>query len=140
MVKLRPNVWFKADFPDDTVYDQDGNEVQFAGQNVAEAVAKTLTAYGYSMEEPESWDENGWSLNAHWKGRRFWMLVTAIDDFILQTKNMTWRLWPDRAAFVEFLLHLQAGLNADPRFSQLRWFAADWPPSEAESFAAPVDL
>jgi len=29
--------------------------------------------------------------------------------------------------------------RGDPRFSQLRWFASDWPPTEAESFPTPVD-
>jgi hypothetical protein len=139
MVNPRPNAWFNADFPDDTVYDDDGNEAQFAGRNVAEAIAKILTARGYSVDVPENWDENGWWLRARGKGCSFSVLITAIEDFILQTKDMTWRLWPDRAAFVEFLRHLQAGLNADPRFSQLRWFVANWPPTEAESFADPID-
>ncbi len=138
MVKPRPNVWFAADFPDDTVYDDDGNELQFAGQNVAKAIGEILAAYGYRMEEPENEEHKGWSMNAHRNGLRFWMLVTAIDGFILQTQDMTRRLWPDRAAFPAFLRDLHAGLSADPRFSQLRWWAKEWPPEEEESFPEPV--
>ena len=138
MVKLRSNVWLKADFPDDATYEDDG-EAHFAGRNVAIAVGQMLSSHGYRVEEPESWDEKGWSLNAYRDRQRFWMLITAIDDFILQTKDTTWRLWPDRAPFVAFLLHLEAGLSADPRFSQLRWFEGAWPPTQAESFPAPVD-
>lgn len=139
MVKLRPNVWFEADFPDDTVYAEDGNELQFAGQAVAQAVAEMLKARGYCVDEPENEYEKGWSLNAYRQRQRFWIQVTFIDDYILQTKDMTWRLWPNRAAFIAFLSDLEGGLKSDPRFSNFRWWAKDWPPTEAESFQSPMD-
>lgn len=138
MVKPISKVWFEADFPDDTIYRDNGDEAQFSGQNVSQAIAKLLAAGGYQMTEPESWDENGWSMDAHKDGRRFWILVTAIDDYILQTKNMTWRLWPDRAAFARYLLDLHSMLSGDPRFHNLRWFADEWPPLEAEMFPIPT--
>lgn len=138
-MKLRPNVWFKADFPDDTIYAEDGNEIQFAGQAVARAVAELLRARGYRVDEPENEYENGWTLNAYGQGQRFWMQVTFIDDYILQTKDMTRRLWPSQAPLIAFLRHLESSLKSDPRFSNLRWWAKDWPPTEAESFEAPLD-
>lgn len=139
MVKLRPNVWFKADFPDDALYAEDGNELQFAGQAVVQSVAEMLRARGYRVDEPENEHENGWSLNAYRQGQRFWIQVTFIDDYILQSKDMTWRLWPNRAAFIAFLCDLEASLKSDPRFSNLRWWVKDWPPTEAESFQSPMD-
>ena len=78
-MSLRPNVWFAADFPDDTVYDEDGNELQFAGPAVARAVADLLRARGYRVDEPENEMENGWSLDAYRQKQRFWMQVTLID-------------------------------------------------------------
>ena len=138
MVRLRPNVWFKADFPNDAVYDEDGNEVQFAGQAVAQAVANLLRARGYRVSEPENGYENGWSLNAHTQGQRFWMQVTFIDDYILQTQDMTWRLWPNQAGYIALLTALDASLKSDPRFTDLRWWVKDWPPTEAESFPGPL--
>lgn len=138
-MKLRPNVWFKADFPDDTVYGEDGNETAFAGRAVAQAIGEMLSARGYRVEDPENEQESGWSLNVHREGQRFWMQVTFIEDYILQTKDMTWRLWPSRGAFVEFLTDLQGALEADPRFHDLRWWTKDWPPTEAESSPTPVE-
>ena len=137
-MSLRPNVWFAADFPDDTVYDEDGNELQFAGQAVARAVADLLRARGYRVDEPENEMENGWSLDAYRQKQRFWMQVTLIDDYILQTKDMTWRLWPNTAAFEAFLLDLEASLKSDARFSNLRWWVKDWPPTASESFDSPA--
>jgi hypothetical protein len=139
MVKLRPNVWFKADFPDDTVYASDGNELQFAGQAVAQAIAEMLKARGYRVDEPENEYENGWSFNAHRERQRFWMQVTFIDDYILQTIDMTWRLWPRQAGFIAFLTDVEDSLKSDPRFSNLRWWTKNWPPTEAESFRSPVE-
>lgn len=137
-MKLRPNVWFKAHFPDDALYAEDGNEIQFAGQAVARAVAEMLRARGYRVEEPENEYENGWSLNAHRQGQRFWMQVTLIDDYILQAQDMTWRLWPNKAGFIAFLTDIESSLKSDSRFSDLRWWVKDWPPTEAESFASPL--
>lgn len=139
MVKLIPNVWFKADFPDDTVYSEDGDEVEFAGKAVARAVAQMLTARGYRVDEPENEAESGWSLNVYRGKQRYWVQVTFIDDYILQTSDATWRLFPDRTGYVALLHDLEAGLKSDRRFSDLRWWAKDWPPSEAEIFPGPVN-
>lgn len=137
MVKLRPNVWFKADFPDDTIYAEDGNELQFAGEAVALTIAGLLEARGYRVEAPENEHESGWSLNAYRGGQRFWMQLTFIDDYILQSKDMTWRLWPKTAPFIAFLGDLEGALKDDPRFSNLRWWVKDWPPAEGESSSSP---
>lgn len=139
MVKLKPNVWFKAAFPDDTVYAEDGDEVQFAGQAVARTIAELLRARGYRVDEPENGYENGWSFDARRQRQRFWMQVTFIDGYILQSRDMTWRLWPSQAEFIAFLTDLEAALKSDPRFSELRWWAKDWPPSEAEAAPSPLD-
>jgi hypothetical protein len=139
VVNVKPNVWFKADFPNDTVYDENGDEVHFAGQAVARAVAELLRARGYRVDEPESESFKGWSLIAYRERRRFWMLVTLIDDYILQSEDWTRRFWPKPAEFAAFLADLEAALTSDPRFSNLRWWVKDWPPTEAETFPHPLN-
>ncbi|MCR5874545.1 hypothetical protein LRS10_10415 [Phenylobacterium sp. J426] len=139
MVKLRPNVWFKADLPYDAIYAEDGNELQFAGQAVARVVAEMLRARGYRVDEPENQYESGWSFEAYRERQRFWLQVTFIDGYILQTQDMTWRLLPSKAAFVGFLRDLEDDLQSDPRFSEMRWWVKDWPPTADESFRSPVE-
>ena len=138
MVKVWPNVWFDADFPDDTVYDESGDELQFAGQAVARTIAELLQARGYELEEPQNEEHLGWSFIAYRLGESFWMLLTFIDGYILQTKDRAWRVFSRQGEYLDFLTDLEACLKSDPRFSNLRWWVKDWPPDEGESVASPL--
>ena len=139
MVKPRGSVEFLADFPDDTVYGESGDEVQFAGKNVAETVADMLTKYGYEVAAPEHCYELGWEFDARRSGCRLWIRITKIQEFVLVTQDMTYRLWPDRRPYVEFLRGLNSALGSDPRFSRIRWFNDVLPADGGKWFPGPVD-
>ena len=140
MAKLRDSVEFLADFPDDTVCDDNGDEVQFAGENVARTIAELLTKRGYEVSEPENCLEFGWELGALRSKSRFWMRITKIEEFVIVTQDMTRRLWPKREPFAAFLGDLHAVLQSDVRFSRIRWFqdalpadGGDWRPEPLDS-------
>lgn len=119
---MTPSVESLAGLPDDALYDDDGYELQFAGRNVAEAIAAALTAGGYVVSEPENCQELGWELEARRGGCRFWMRVTKIAEFVVATQDMTFRLWPKRPSYIEFRRELHSALASDPRFTEIRWF------------------
>ncbi len=139
MVKPRSNVEFNADFPDDTVYGEDGDELQFAGQNVAEAIAGMLVRSGYEVSTPENCYELGWEFDAIRRKSRFWVRLTKIHEFVLVSQDMTFRLWPDRRPYAEFLRSLHSALTSDPRFGRVRWFKGDLPSDGGAWSAEPVD-
>jgi hypothetical protein len=132
---VKPSVEFLAEFPDDALCDEDGAELQFAGRNVAETVAAALTARAYVVSDPEDCQELGWELEARHGGCRFWIRLTKIGAFVVVTQDMTFRLWPKRPTYLEFLQDLDAALGSDPRFSQVRWFK-DVLPSDGGDWSA----
>ncbi|MFN3511463.1 MAG: hypothetical protein ACK41C_00330 [Phenylobacterium sp.] len=139
MTKPRGSVEFLAEFPDDTVYDAAGDEVQFAGANVARAIGALLTKQGYEVAAPENCQELGWEFDVRRDRSRFWLRLTKIQEFVLVTQDMTFRLWPKPGPYVQFLQDLHAQLAGDPRFSRIRWFQDVLPADGGAWFPAPVD-
>jgi hypothetical protein len=139
MAKMRGSVEVLAEFPDDTVYDDDDNETQFAGENVARTVAELLTKRGYEVAEPENFQELGWEFDARRSGCRFWMRITKIQEFVVVTQDMTHRLWPRRGPYAEFLGDLHAVLSSDARFRGIKWFHDVLPADGGAWFPEPVD-
>jgi len=138
MVKFRENVAFLADFPDDTVYGEDGDEAQFAGENVAKTLVSMLTAHGYDVGTPENCYELGWEFEVRRGKSVFAIRLTKIAEFVLVARDRTWRLWPDHKPYVAFLQDLHSVLSGDVRFSRIWWFEAELPSTEDEGFSNPV--
>lgn len=139
MVKIRQNVAFLADFPDDALYDGDGCEVQFAGENVARTLADMLTARGYEVGAPENCEHVGWEFDVRRDKSSFAIRVTKIEGFVLVARDRTWRLWPDSKRYAAFLRDIHSILTSDPRFSRIWWFERELPSAEGEGFSDPVD-
>lgn len=139
MVKVRQNVAFLADFPDDAVYDEDDCEVQFAGENVARTLADLLAAHGYDVEAPENCEHAGWEFNVRRDGSSFSIRITKIEEFVLVARDRTGRLLPDPKLYAAFLQDIHSILRSDPRFSRIWWFEHELPSTEDEGFSNPVD-
>ena len=139
MAKPIGNVELLAEFPDDTVLDDNGDEIQFAGENVARTIAERLARCGYEVAEPENCHELGWELDARRSGCRFWIRITKIEAFVIVTQDMTFRLWPKRGPYAEFLRDLHTVLSSDSRFSQARWFQDVLPSEGGAWLPGPVD-
>jgi hypothetical protein len=139
MVSVRPVAEFCADFPNDMIEDET-DIVQFGGRGITEAIAGMLDDLGYKVSAPIYAGEHGWELDARVGGRRFWLQITDIDGSkcSLVTDDMTWRLWPDPSKHREFLVQLEAALQRDGRFRQIKWFPKDWWRKEAAPSDSPL--
>lgn len=124
-MRLRPNAQFRADFPDDAVWDGD-EIVAVPGFNIAQGIAAFIERSGFAISEieadPEHW---AWAFEAINQRQRIWCSVHAPDfsEVFLFTEDWTpiWRS-QRRAAYGEFLQELHLALSADNRFSAIRWF------------------
>jgi len=139
MVKVRQNVAFLADFPDDAVYDDGGCEVQFAGENVARRLGEMLAARGYEVGTLENCEHVGWEFGVRRDKSSFAIRVTKIEEFVLVARDRTWRLLPDSKLYAAFLQDIHSILSSDRRFSRIWWFERELPSTEDEGFSDPVD-
>ena len=121
-MKISPNAEFCAEFPDDAVWDDDGELVQAGGRNVAEMIAEVLRRHAYEVTSPKHQYEHGWDFEAKTRRARFWLQVSGGgDEYSLMTQDWTLRLWPDRTRHAELLGVLNVVMQQDGRFSQIRW-------------------
>jgi hypothetical protein len=137
---LRPEIEFSSAFPDDSIEDA-YDFVQWPGRNVAETIKVELEARGYRVSEPVHMHEKGWELEI-WRGRgRFWLRITMADaeTNYLIAQNMAFFLWPDVKLFRTFLADLQDVMEADVRFSRIRWFPKGGLDRGAAPATAPFD-
>lgn len=137
---LRPEIQFSHTFPDDAI-EVEGDFVQWPGRNVAETLKVALEKKGYRVSDPVQADHQGWELDI-WRGRkRLWLQVSLgdVDVNYLIAKNMTFFLWSDVKLFRAFLADLHDVLEADHRFSRLRWFPKGGIDADAAPAAGPFD-
>lgn len=122
---LLPNARFRADLPDDAVWNGD-EIVAVGGFNVAQAIAALIEPFGFAVSEvladAEHW---AWEFEATNRRRRIWCSVCVLDssEAYLFTEDWTpiWRS-KRRTAYGEFLQRLHLALSEDSRFSAVRWF------------------
>jgi hypothetical protein len=139
-VTLRPEIEFSSAFPDDAIEDE-VDFVQWPGRNVAEALKAALEALSYRVSDPIHAHEHGWELEI-WRGpKRLWLQISMCDpeSNYLIAQNMTFFLWPDVKLFRTFLADLQAIMEADDRFSQIRWRPKGGIARNAAPAAGPFD-
>lgn len=123
-MKIRSIAQIIADFPDDTV-EEDDEIVQFGGRTIAEALAEILRGLGYHVSPPEHQHENGWDFDVTFEGKRVWMQIAdLVDEYILTTEFM-----PKISLFASktqvygpMLDRLNAALKCDPRFQSVKWY------------------
>ena len=121
-MKIRPNAEFCAAFPDDAIWDDDGELVQAGGRNVAEMIADVLRRNAYEVTSPKHQHEHGWDFEAKTRRAKFWLQVSdGGGEFSLMTQDWTLRLWPDRTHHARLLDLLDLAMRQDGRFSQIRW-------------------
>lgn len=137
---LRSEIEFSSTFPDDSIEDEI-DFVEWPGRNITEALKAALERRGYRVSEPIHAHEHGWELDI-WRGRkRIWLQISVLDAALnyLMAKNMTFFLWPDVELFRTFLSDLQAIMEADDRFSRIRWFPKGGMDRDVAPAAGPFD-
>jgi len=137
-VIARPEIEFSSSFPDDSLSDEI-DFIEWPGRNIAEAIKAALERLDYRVSEPIHAHEHGWELDI-WRGRkRLWLQISVLDAEVnyLMAENMTFFLWPDVELFRRLLADLQQILEADGRFSRIRWFPKGGIAERAASAAGP---
>ena len=124
---IRRNVYFRADFPDDRVEDEDGELVEFGGRAIAQKIADLLTAGGCEVSPLENMFESGWMFSAVREKQNIHMHLAEFEDdeeFVLYTAEtglaLPWKL--AQQIYADVLLGLDAGLKADKRFDGIVWY------------------
>ena len=113
-----------ANLPDDQL--EDGLEIiRPGGMGVANVIAELLEKLGAVVTEPSLDFEHGWEFFAMMDGRRFWVLVTDLEQTkLIQTRDVSSlikRLFAGCAAYDDFLKLLHQLLIGDGRFQSIEW-------------------
>jgi hypothetical protein len=123
MVKVRRCAEFRADFPDDHIWNEDEPDdvVQTGGKAVAEALADILRSFGCTIEELEDNPGHCWDCCFTYEGLVLWFHVVGSERciFVLDEPLRAQRGY-DR--HLEVLLKLNEHMRRDGRFHDLRWY------------------
>lgn len=138
-VKIRSRAEIVADFPDDSIEDDD-DIIQFGGRGLAEAIVEMLRRLGYEVSTPEHRDEHGWDFTVRSNRKKVWMQVTDLrTEYVLSTDY----IWSLRAflskeqMYAPLLRRLNQEFARDPRFKNVSWYGAYEPGGRGA--ANPVD-
>ena len=134
-MRIFPIAQFDADVPDDGITNDEGDSIFDAGRGVAEMVASMLTGLGCQVDPPDLHLDHGWILELETQGRRVWMQITQLPgspsdgpaDVILMTAEkptlFQWLFRRKDTTYKELLSGLNQALQAEPRFTNIRWYA-----------------
>ncbi len=119
---IRPCAEFRTDIPTDRV-ENEHDIVQKGGKAVADAIGEMLTRFGFAVTVPPYEGDRGWEVILDKEAFSLWIEVTEIEDWILQTEDLT-PIWKRKAqVYQDALLELSAALARDPRFHDVLWYS-----------------
>ena len=122
MVTGRRYATFRADFPDDHIWNDDETDViQTSGKAVAEALAEILSGFGCLIHELEDNVGHCWECYFSYEGLGLWFHVVGSDDCIFVLDEPP-RARLDYAVHLHVLLKLNEEMRRDGRFHDLRWY------------------
>jgi hypothetical protein len=116
-----------ADFPEDTLWGEDGEIDQVGGSAVAKAIAAGLAGRGVMVTDPIVDEDHGWCFDAKLNERSFWVLASYVGEYIISVERrgrrfLDWLMRKPDDEYAAFLETLHEVLVADGRFHQLKWF------------------
>lgn len=126
MTTVRTLATLRTDFPDDSIWSEDGDtEIRMAGEAIAKAIAKMLSDIGCEVDEPFEEPEHGWRLHASIDRRSLLFQVTDLrEEVLLHCEDTSWLnkiLNRNHPAFVDTLKGLNQALSQDGRFHDVHW-------------------
>lgn len=129
-MNVRPWARFDSTLEVDFVEDDDGNVLQYPGRIVSRAIGDVLKGLGCQVYAPDCAGDLGWEFTFQsGRGDLFctvsfrderWLLHCRCTPTILLGASRT-----SKRALVDILPRLNVALQADPRFSNLRWYTGD---------------
>jgi hypothetical protein len=129
-MNVREFLEFKADFPDDTNWDQDGNCLVPGGVAIAKLIAQELAAHGYRVSEVVQHSYYGWTFDTCLKKREVWCLLSSsAGGWLLnlqQRSSLICSIFRTRNLALEEIQDcIQFILSKDNRFSNLLWYTRE---------------
>lgn len=147
---VRPYARFESSLPEDCFEDDEGNFLQPPGRSVADAIEAILQELGCEIDYgPEPVLDIAWEYGIEKAGRSFKVGVNPVEDYWFFIVNKSWadKFWRRNSpVHIDLLQRFAQRLQADPRFSNIRWYAnrdeADTPgaPLPVEEGRAPPSL
>ena len=138
MITVRRNAEFRADFPDDHIWDDNGEDVvQTGGKAVAQAIADILVGLGCTIDGLGDNVGHCWECGFSYQGLALLFHVVGLDPciFVLQEPH---RATPIISRYFHVLLKLNEQLRRDGRFHDLAWYSYDDRRVGHEGFELPI--
>jgi hypothetical protein len=141
---VRSLVTFRSDLADKGIEADDGNSfLEWPGQVHARVMAEILRTLGWRISQMADDHEHGWTLEANLGRNGIWMQVTPLDEVIVMIEgahSLLSRLFRPRAVaeFTAMLTSLDAAIQADDRFRDIRWFTSKEHNSGAPGAPTPI--
>jgi hypothetical protein len=116
-------IYLAPTFADEGVEDEH-DWVEYPGRIVAGVLSELLTGLGCKVDQLYDEGPKGWGFTFVYGGRPFWARVGAIEDFLIVLGANGWfdLLGRKRQALESLVLRLDATLQRDPRFKNIRWY------------------
>jgi hypothetical protein len=126
-MEIRRFVTFFANFPDDSVWDENEEILVPAGQGILQFIGNSLGAGGIKCTSPVQHNCYGWACDAHLGENVIWCLLQGGSPWLLITEaRMSLAGTFSRARPTDSHLHLLTAINdilkRDNRFTEIRWF------------------
>jgi hypothetical protein len=127
----RTFVTFRADFPDESQWTENGSPLVPDGRSIAGTIASALRGAGFRVSEPKQRLFYGWTFEILFPKRTEWCLLQGGDPWLLMVEERasgwvglfgarTISSDQDRA-----LVAIDKVLKGDGRFSSVQWFTKE---------------
>ncbi|MCI0632221.1 MAG: hypothetical protein L0Y44_16380 [Phycisphaerales bacterium] len=127
MDETRPFSTFKADFPDDSI-EQDDEIVVPAGRNIMEAICLQLKQLGHDAQAPSQHSFYGWSSQFAVGQLKVWLVLQFPDPWLLIAEARG-NLLSGRKAKADALQKgveaIAAALAKEPRIGEVCWMTQE---------------
>jgi hypothetical protein len=138
MIIVRSRAEFRADFPDDHIWNDDESDVvQTGGKAVAQAIADILAGFGCVIEVLEDNVGHCWECSFSYQRLALVFRVVDVDGCVL-TFEEPHRVTRKLDRYYDVLLKANEQLRRDGRFHDLVWCSYDDRRVGAEAFQTPV--
>jgi hypothetical protein len=123
----RTFVTFRADFPDESQWTENGSPLVPDGRSIAGTIASALRGAGFRVSEPKQRLFYGWTFEILFPKRTEWCLLQGGDPWLLMVEERSsgWpRLFGARISSDQdrVLVMIDEFVKEDRRFSSVQWF------------------
>lgn len=123
---VRPYARFESSLPEDVIEDEDGLFVQPPGKSVTDAIGEILRELDCDIYYgPGPVLDMAWEYGIETGGKSFRVGVNLVEDYWFFIVNLSWVdkfLRRSSPVHIDLLRRFARRLEADPRFSNVRWY------------------